>query len=43
VTDDRLRERMLTEPDLNLDKALQLGNSEQTKNHVKELRQEKHD
>jgi len=44
VTDDRLRERMLREPNLNLDKALQLGNSaEQTKTHVKELRQEKHE
>jgi len=35
---------MLREPNLNLDKALQLGNSaEQTKTHVKELRQEKHE
>ncbi|XP_057290719.1 uncharacterized protein LOC130613381 [Hydractinia symbiolongicarpus] len=36
VSDDRLRERMLREPDLNLDKALQLGNSaEQTKSMSK--------
>ena len=41
VSDDRLRERMLREPDLDLKKALLLGNSaEQTKIHVKELRQE---
>ena len=41
VSDDRLRERMLREPDLDLSKALLLGNSaEQTRNHVKELRQE---
>ena len=41
VTDDRLRERMLREPDLNLGKALQLGNSaEQTKHHIKELKKE---
>ena len=38
---ERLRERMLREPDLDLSKALLLGNSaEQTRNHVKELRQE---
>ena len=41
VNDDRLRERMLREPDLDLSKTLLLGNSaEQTKKHVKELRQE---
>ena len=41
IRDERLRERMLREPDLDLSKALLLGNSaEQTRNHVKELRQE---
>lgn len=40
INDERLRERMLREPDLDLSKALLLGNSaEQTRNHVKELRQ----
>lgn len=37
ISDERLRERMLREPDLDLTKALLLGNSaEQTRNHVKE-------
>ena len=40
ISDERLRERMLREPDLDLTKALLLGNSaKQTRNHVKELRQ----
>lgn len=41
IRDERLKERMLREPDLDLSKALLLGNSaEQTRNHVKELKQE---
>ena len=41
VTDKRLRERMLREPEINLDKAIQLGKTaEQTKLHSKELKDE---
>ena len=41
VTDDSLRERMLREPNLTLERATALGQSaEQTKIHVKELKQE---
>ena len=41
VTDDSLRERMLREPNLTLERAIALGQSaEQTKIHAKELKQE---
>ena len=41
VTDDSLRERMLREPNLTLERAITLGQSaEQTKIHAKELKQE---
>ena len=41
VLDDRLRERMLRESDLTLEKAIKLGQSaEQTKRHIKEFKQE---
>ena len=38
VNDSRLRERLLREPDLDLQKAIELGQgAEETKQHVKEL------
>ena len=41
VTDDSLRERMLREPNLTLERAIALGQfAEQTKIHAKELKQE---
>ena len=41
VTDDSLRERILREPNLTLERAIALGlSAEQTKIHAKELKQE---
>ena len=41
INDNRLRERLLREPDLTLQKAIQLGHAaEETKRHVKELQKE---
>lgn len=41
VTDNKLRERFLREADLDLDEAIKLGQAaEETKRHVKELKQE---
>ena len=41
VTDDSLRERVLREPNLTLERAIALGKSaEQTKIHAKEVKQE---
>ena len=41
INDNRLRERLLREPELTLKKAVQLGHTaEETKKHVKELQKE---
>ncbi len=41
INDNRLRERLLREPDLTLQKAIQLGHAaEETKRHLKELQKE---
>ena len=41
IIDNRLRERLLREPDLSLEKTLQLGHAaEETKRHIKELQKQ---